>query len=311
MGQKAFLQCSIAGCVFVTILVVACLITAFQHEKDIIKIIDVLGNYIVAICTFFSVWIAISSYSKEKHESRIQKYELLHNRYLTFAFELFNKLQQKKNDLHFTYNTIDDYGQVITKEYIGDDAISEINTLIKTIKDVLTDETYSVSTPSEIDASLRGLVDDYENMHENHLESDFLEGFKKSLIRVRKNYILNELGLTNEIKNSLTSETDIREIAVNIIEAKVAEQLSEYNSCLLAIAINIYQAVKCENRFALKNGTTLNTIQPFFSKSDNEYIANMSVKFNELSILIKNKYEKENFIYSATSIDNVVWLSES
>lgn len=256
---------------------------------DFIQIIDVLGNYIVAICTFFSVIIAVITYIQEKYESRVQKYELLHNRYLSFAFELFNKFQQKKSNLHFTYNTIDDYGQVIAKECIGDDALSEINTLIDVIKDALADDTYSLSTPSEMDASLRCLAEDYEYMHENYLESDLLEGFTKSLIRVRKDYILNELGVTNETKGSLTSETDVRKMAVNIIDAKVAEQLSEYNSCLLAIALNISLAVNCEHQFALKNGTTLNTIRPFFSKSDNEYIANMSVRYNELSILIKNK----------------------
>lgn len=289
MGQKIFLRCIIAGCVFVTILIAACLITAFLCDKEIMQIIDVLGNYIVAICTLFSVGIAIWSYSQEKNESRIQKYELLHNRYLTFVFELFNKLQQKKSNLHFTYNTIDDYGQVIAKECTGDDALSEINTLIDVIKDALTDDTYSLSTPSEMDTSLRCLAEDYEYMHENNLESELFEDFTERLMRVRKDFILNEFGVTNETVESFTSEIDIREITVNTIDAKVTEQLSEYNSCLLAIAINISQAVKCESHFALKNGTTLNTIRPFFSKSDNEYIANMSVRYNELSILIKNK----------------------
>lgn len=128
--RKPFTRFLLAGCLLLVVFVVIIIVTTTRYESEYVKrmltVMDVLGNYVVAFFTFMSLSITAATYSSERRESRKQKYELLHSKYLNFVFELFAKLLQVKKNLRFAYTAVDEHGREIKNEFIGDDAVSEV-----------------------------------------------------------------------------------------------------------------------------------------------------------------------------------------
>lgn len=262
------------------------------HDCTIIcNLLDVLssmGNFILAIFTLGSIYIASKSYFDEKRESRKLRAEALYNKYTDHILRLFKNLSQAKSKLRLTCPSVDAYGRRTTTEYHGDAVLNKISEIV----DLLISVSSADSHLSDVDCDemelFNDLESDYFNWHDQNLQDEFGEDLQKRIEKARAILLLKEYGFNKEMwerYHALNDEEIEMAVVKRVIETH-PDTLNRYTSCCVALSEMIGNALRHETTAGIKRETTRILSKTFFSNADIRILRLLSVVYKKFEILI-------------------------
>lgn len=262
------------------------------HDCTIIcNLLDVLssmGNFILAIFTLGSIYIASKSYFDEKRESRKLRAEALYTKYTDHVLRLFENLSQAKSELCLTCPSVDAYGRRFTTEYHGETVLCKVSEIVDLLITASSADSYLTDVDCDEKKLFNDLESDYFNWHDQNLMEEFGEDLQKRIEKARSILLLKEYGFNKKMwerYHALNDEEIEMAVVKHVIETQ-SDTLNRYTSCCVALSEMIGNALRHETTAGIKRETTRILSKTFFSNADIRILRHLSVVYKKFEILI-------------------------
>lgn len=256
--------------------------------SNLLDVLSSMGNFILAIFTLGSIYIASKSYLDEKRESRKLRAEALYTKYTDHVLRLFENLSQAKSELRLTCPSVDAYGRRTTTDYHGEAVLCKTNEIV----DLLISSSSADSYLSDVDCDemelLNDLESDYFNWHDQNLLDEFGEDLQKRIEKARAILLLKEYGFNKEMweRCHMLNDEEIEMAVVKRVIETHPDTLNHYTSCCVALSEMIGNALRHETTAGIKRETTRILSKTFFSNADMRTLRHLSVVYKKFKILI-------------------------
>lgn len=256
--------------------------------SNLLDVLSSMGNFILAIFTLGSIYIASKSYFDEKRKSQKLRAETLYNKYTDHVLRLFENLSQVKSELRLTCPSVDAYGRRSTTEYHGETVLCKVSENVDLLITALSADSYLTDVDCDEKKLFNDLESDYFNWHDQNLMEEFGKDLQKRIEKARSILLLKEYGFNKDMWDCC-HVLDREEIKIAVVKRFIEmhpDTLKRYTNCCIALSEMIGNALRHETSAGIMRETTRILAKTFFSNADLLILKHLSVVYKKFEILI-------------------------
>lgn len=249
-----------------------------------------MANAVIALIAIGTLFLAYMTYISEQIEKKKLYQTSIYNKYVDIILKTIINLGIARDNISFSYPSLDQFGQKNNVEVQGQDAVKSLRLILKVLAIELSKTEFHQITDEELDYEISSIHAEYEEMYENNLKEEMQICINEDIKNTKCHIICREYNITKEewLNVHLKSEDDREKVAFEKFILKQPDVLNNYINCCLTIISYIQSCTYYESRIGIKKFTTLRLSQTFVTNDDYYILKILSLKYPELLMLTQN-----------------------